>query len=137
MAVQRNQIRLRFAAGLRQLLPEGIQRHQSDSSQRSRGAATARSVYHLPLYATECNGYYYWKGNHPENPAAHYVAGWMQEIYAEINRYNQSAVLDGKPIFRCINMYRWCANCDGWNIDGTSDPYLGQILSDLDAAVAQ
>lgn len=94
-------------------------------------------LYHLPLYATECNGVYYWKGGHPENPASHYEPGWMQEVFAEINRYNQTAVSTGKPIFRCVNMYRWCNGCDGWNIDGSSNPYKSQILSDLDAAVAQ
>ncbi len=93
------------------------------------------SLYHLPLYATECNGYFYWKGGHPEDPSQHYLAGWMQEIYAEINRHNQQAALTGKPIFRCVNMYRWCAYCDDWNIDGASNPYRGQILSDLDAAL--
>ena len=92
-------------------------------------------LYHLPLYATECNGVYYWKGGHPENPSSHYEPGWMQEIFAEINRWNQSALSTGKPIFRCVNMYRWCSWCDGWNIDGSS--YKGQILSDLDAAVGQ
>ncbi len=92
-------------------------------------------LYHLPLYITECNGNYYWKGGHPENPSAHYVAGWMQEVYAEINRYNQQAATTGKPIVRCINPYRWCASCDAWNIDGADNPYKGQILSDLDAAV--
>ena len=95
------------------------------------------SLYNLPLYATECNGYYYWKGGHPENPAQHYQPGWMQEIYAEINRYNQSAIAAGKPFYHCVNMYRWCAGCDGWNIDGADNPYRAQILSDLDAAAAQ
>jgi len=94
-------------------------------------------LYHLPLYVTECNGVYYWKGGHPERPDSHYEPGWMQEIYAEINRWNQSAVTTGKPIFRCVNMYRWCDGCDGWNIDGGSNPYKAQILADLDAAVAQ
>ncbi|MBN1491244.1 MAG: PKD domain-containing protein [Phycisphaerae bacterium] len=91
-------------------------------------------LYHLPLYATECNGVYYWSGGHPENPGAHYEPGWMQEIHAEINRYNQQAVTLGKPVYRCINMYRWCDGCDGWNIDGS--PYESQILSDLDQAVS-
>jgi hypothetical protein len=92
------------------------------------------SLYNLPLYATECNGYFYWSGGHPENPAIHYEAGWTQEIYAEINRWNQTAASTGKPIFRCVNMYRWCNGCDGWNIDGS--PYKGQILADLDQAVS-
>ncbi len=93
------------------------------------------NMYDLPLYATECNGVYYWSGGHPENPGSHYLAGWMQEIYAEINRWNAAAPAAGKPLYHCVNMYRWCNGCDGWNIDGS--PYKGQILSDLDAAVAQ
>lgn len=94
------------------------------------------SLYNLPLYATECDGYYYWKGGHPENPSATYEPGWMQQIYGEINRYNQFAAASGKPVFHCVNMYRWCSNCDGWNIDGSDNPYEAQILSDLDAAAA-
>jgi hypothetical protein len=61
----------------------------------------------------------------------------MQEIYAEIDRYNQLASTSGRPIVRCVNLYRWCAFCDGWNIDGASNPYKAQILSDLDSAAAQ
>jgi PKD repeat protein len=91
-------------------------------------------LYHLPLYATESNGIYYWSGGHPERPDSHYERGWMQEIYAEIHRYNQEAAGLGKPIFRAVNMYRWCAWCDGWNID--SSPYKGDILADLDEALA-
>lgn len=100
-----------------------------------------QSLWHLPLYATECNGNYYWKGGHPEctdtnNPSCSYQPGWMQEIYAEINRWNTiDAPATGKPRFRCINMYRWCNGCDGWNIDGS--PVKGQMLADLDDAVAQ
>jgi PKD repeat protein len=90
------------------------------------------SLYHLPLYATECNGIYYWKGGFPGAESETYQAGWVQEIYAEIDRYNQQAITQGKPIYRCINMYRWCATCDGWNIDGS--PQEAQILSDFDAA---
>lgn len=97
------------------------------------------SLYHLPLYVTECNGLYYWKGGGPpgEDLTKHYEPGWMQEIFAEFNRYNQSAATNGRPIFRCVNFYRWCAFCDGWNMDGASNPYKTQILSDLDASVAQ
>lgn len=101
------------------------------------------SMYHLPLYATECNGIYYWTGWGPvgePNPEP-YQPGWMQEIYAEINRWNTvEAPAAGKPRFRCVNMYRWCSYCDGWNIDSTPtnpNPQKDQILSDLDAAVAQ
>jgi PKD repeat protein len=92
-------------------------------------------LYHLPLYATESNGIYYWSGGHPESPGSHYEPGWVQEIYAEIDRYNRQAATTGKPIFRAVNLYRWCAWCDGWNIDDS--PYKGLILSDLDQAVAQ
>ena len=93
------------------------------------------ALYGLPLYATECNGYYYWKGGHPECPSCTYQSGWMQEVYAEINRYNQAAMGTGKPIFRCFNMYQWPAGYDNWNIDGI---FLKQdILTDLDDAVAQ
>lgn len=94
-----------------------------------------QSLYHLPIYATECNGYFYWKGGFPEDPSKQYEAGWMQEIYAEIDRYNQQAALTGKPIYRAVNMYRWCGYCDGWNIDMAPNKNL--ILSDLDAALDQ
>lgn len=98
-------------------------------------------LYHLPLYATECNGIYYWNGGHEEcgdcaNPSCCHQPGWQQEIYAEIDRWNKiTAPAEGKPVFRCVNMYRWCAYCDGWNIDGS--PREGQIKADLDGAVAQ
>ena len=91
-------------------------------------------LYHLPLYATEANGIYFWKGGHPERPDSHYEPGWVQEVYAEIDRYNQEAAAAGKPVYRAVNLYRWCGWCDGWNIDGS--PYEGQILADLDQAVA-
>lgn len=93
------------------------------------------NMWNLPIYATECNGYYYWSGGHPEAPEKHYEPGWMQEIHAEINRHNQTAYQQGKPIFRCINFYRWCGFCDGWFMDGS--PYEGSIKADLNQAVAQ
>ncbi|PYJ04486.1 MAG: hypothetical protein DME25_09910 [Verrucomicrobia bacterium] len=94
-------------------------------------------LYNLPLYATECNGYYFWKGGTPppEDPNKHYEAGWMQEVYAEINRYNQAAMATGKPVFHCFNMYQWPNGFDGWNIDG--EFFKPTILTDLDEAVAQ
>ena len=99
-----------------------------------------QSLWHLPLYATECNGNYFWKGGHAEctdanNPSCKHQPGWMQEIYAEINRWNTQQGPLGKPVFRCVNMYRWCGGCDGWNIDGS--PVKGQMLADLDGAVSQ
>ena len=98
------------------------------------------SLYHLPLYGTECNGIYRWDGGHEEcsdcaNPSCCHQPGWMQEIYAEINRWNTiDAPAQGKPPIRCVNMYRWCAWCDGWNIDEAARE--GQIKTDLDAALA-
>lgn len=94
------------------------------------------SLRSLPLYATECNGYYYWKGGHPENPAATYQGGWMQAVYAEVNRYNQHAFATNGPIFRCFNLYRWGPQ-DEWGIDRGDNPYKPDILSDLDEAVGQ
>ncbi len=94
------------------------------------------SMYDLPLYATECNGIYSWDGTYPDSEPARepYQAGWMQEIYAEINRWNTiDAPATGKPIFRCVNMYRWSG--DAWKIDAI--PQKPQILADLDTAVAQ
>ncbi len=93
-------------------------------------------MYSLPVYITECDGYYFWKGGHPENTQAHYEPGWMQEVYKEIDTYNRTvAAVQNKPVIRCVNMYRWGCCYDGWNIDG-DNPYKGQILSDLDAALA-
>ncbi|PWU17502.1 MAG: hypothetical protein C5B50_11210 [Verrucomicrobia bacterium] len=90
------------------------------------------------LYATECNGYYYWQGNDPRDFSQHYYAGWMQEVYSEINRYNQCAFATNGPIYRCVNMYRWY-DPNNFNIVdglGESDPYYSQILADLDEAAA-
>jgi len=95
------------------------------------------NFYHLPLYATECNGYYYWKGGHEEAPQEHYQLGWMQAVYDEVNRYNQNAFLTGKPVFRCFNMYRWWGAQDNWSIDRADNLYKADILGDLDEAAAQ
>lgn len=100
---------------------------------------TPPALRRLPYYATECNGIYYWKGGHAEctdinNPSCSYQTHWMEWIYAEINSWNQARAASGEGIYRCVNMYRWCAWCDGWNIDGSSKET--QILADLDAAVA-
>ncbi len=100
---------------------------------------TPASMRTLPYYATECNGMYYWKGGHPEctdpgNPSCSYQADWIEWIYAEIDNWNQAHAASGEGIYHCVNMYRWCAWCDDWNIDGS--PPKGQILTDLDDAVA-
>lgn len=101
---------------------------------------TPASMRTLPYYATECNGIYYWKGGHPEcsscsNASCCYQADWIEWIYQEINSWNQAHAATGEGIYRCVNMYRWCSWCDGWNIDGS--PQKGQILTDLDQAVTQ
>ncbi|MSU59520.1 MAG: hypothetical protein EXS35_15345 [Pedosphaera sp.] len=93
------------------------------------------ALYSLPLYVTECNGYYFWRGGGRDDVSKHYEPGWVQAVYEEINRHNQSASATGQPIFRCVNLYRWCAGCDGWNIDGS--PFKAQILTDLDEAMAK
>lgn len=93
-------------------------------------------LYNLPAYITECDGYYCWRGGHPESPNSHYESGWMQEVYREIDSYNRTVAFpQNKPVIRCVNMYRWCCCYDGWNIDG-DNPWKGQMLSDLDAAMS-
>ena len=85
------------------------------------------SLRGLPLYATECNGNQSWNN---------YQAGWMQGIYDEINHYNQWAFSTNGPVFRCVNMYRWCCgDASQWWIQGSTQ--ASQILSDLDQAVAR
>lgn len=100
---------------------------------------TPAALRTLPYYATECNGIYYWKGGHPEcmdygNPRCTYQQGWIGWIYDEIDAWNQAQAATGEGIIRCVNMYRWCAYCDGWNIDGS--PQKAQILADLQASAA-
>lgn len=93
------------------------------------------ALWGLPVYATESNGYYFWKGGHSENPAKTYEAGWVQAVLLEIDRWNHNeAVVDGKPRIHAVNFYRWCTSCDGWNIDGA--PQEGQILADLEQAAS-
>jgi hypothetical protein len=92
------------------------------------------ALWDLPVHVTESNGYFYWKGGHPEDPSKTYAAGWVQAVLLEIDRWNHNeAVVDGKPSIRCLDFYRWCATCDGWNIDGA--PQKAQILADLKEAV--
>ncbi len=92
-----------------------------------------------PYYATECNGIYYWKGGHPEcsscsNASCCYQNDWIRWIYDEINAWNASHASTGQGIYRCVNMYRWCSWCDGWNIDGAAQK--SNILTDYDEAYA-
>jgi F5/8 type C domain len=92
---------------------------------------TPRSLWNLPLYATECNGMCFWQGGLPGGGSCDpYVAGWMQAVFADINTWNQNAKDFSLPIYRCVNMYRWC--CDGWTIDGASN--RATILADLQTA---
>lgn len=100
---------------------------------------TPASLRTLPYYATECNGIYYWDGGFPEctdinNPSCSYQNDWLEWIYEEINSWNQSRAASGEGIIRCVNMYRWCSHCDGWNIDEAAKK--AQILADLDDAAA-
>ncbi len=93
-----------------------------------------RELWHLPLHATESNGRAYWSGiGWPEPGQPAYQTGWLQAIFTSINGWNQDARHFGLPIYRCINMYRWC-DCDGWSIKVA--PNKAQILSDLEATAA-
>ncbi len=91
------------------------------------------SMWSLPVYATECNGYYFWKGGHAEAPHETYEPGWVQTVLLEVDRWNHNEALAyGRPVIHSVSFYRWCASCDGWNIDGA--PQEGQILADLEEA---
>lgn len=99
---------------------------------------TPASMRRLPYYAAECNGIYYWKGGYSEcpscsNPSCCYQPGWVGWIYDEINRWNQQQAASGEGIYRCVNLYRWCSWCDGWNIRGA--PQQGQIENDMAASI--
>ncbi|MBI4603003.1 MAG: hypothetical protein HY721_13680 [Planctomycetes bacterium] len=66
--------------------------------------------------------------------AVHITSRGYGAALLEVDRWNHNeALADGKPIIRCLNFYRWCGSCDGWNIDLA--PQEGQILADLDEAV--
>jgi len=97
-----------------------------------------RELWNLPVYATECNGLYYWKGGGPESVGdPTYQAGWMQRIYSDIHAWNQQARDIGLPVYRAVNMYRWC--CDNWALDaeaGGSTAVWSQLSSDVSAAAA-
>lgn len=93
-----------------------------------------RNLWNLPLYGTESNGMYYWKGGGPETPGdPAYMTGWLQKIYSQINDWNQNARNWQLPIIRCANMYRW-PDYDGWTIEAA--PNKAQILADLSSAAA-
>lgn len=98
-----------------------------------------RELWHLPLYATECNGLNWWKGGGPEPAIGAYEPGWFQRIYADVNAWNQQAAAVGLPIYRCVNMYRW-SNADDWSINALPAANQGlanQFYADLSAAAAQ
>src|SRR5690606_7812400 len=93
-----------------------------------------RELWHLPLYATESNGRTYWSGiDWPEPGMPAYQTGWLQAVYTSVNDWNQAAAQFGMPIYRCVNMYRWC-NCDGHTINAA--PNKAQILADVEASAA-
>ena len=93
-----------------------------------------RNLWSLPLFGTECNGLFWWKGGGPESAGdPPYQAGWLQGLYASLNTWNQAAAQFAMPLYRCANMYRW-GNWDGWTIDAA--PSRAAILSDLASAAA-
>lgn len=98
-----------------------------------------RALWNLPLYATECNGLYYWKGGGPEGPGdPAYQAGWMQRLHAEVNDWNQIAGATAMPAYRAVNMYRW-PNADNWGLQAEQEGNTAiwqQLSADLAAAAA-
>lgn len=71
----------------------------------------------LPVYVTEAN---------QNNPWRNENTGWVQEAYAEIDRWNHGT---GHQQIRCLVLYRWM-RYDQWHIDG-----IGGVLDDLKIAL--
>jgi hypothetical protein len=95
---------------------------------------TPSALWSKPFYATETNGTWWWSDN--PDPGNDYRAGWMQKAYETIDSYNAWAASHGRPLYRCLNPYRWCEWCDGhFGINGSG--YEGQIRSDYDVAVSR
>lgn len=75
---------------------------------------------HLPCYITECNqGDQGWTDRN---------SGYVQALYAEIDRHNQTP---GTQKIHCLCLYRW-PRYDQWHIEGK-----GQVIADFQAAVQQ
>jgi hypothetical protein len=77
----------------------------------------------LPVYITETD---------QNDPWVDANTGWVQEAYAEINRWNQTAP-NGHPTqkIHCLALYRW-PNHDRWHIEGKQG-----VIDDFHAAIAQ
>jgi len=96
-------------------------------------------MWELPIYVTESNGLYWWKGGGPESgsdPA--YQAGWLQGLYGAANAWNQSTRRSGMPPILCLNLYRW-GPFDDWGIQAlaSGNPSISaQFLADMGAVVA-
>lgn len=69
-------------------------------------AAIPENKRHLPVYLTETNG---------DGPWPHQNTGWVQAMYAEIDRWNQQE--NTQPI-RCAILFRWEPGDEKWTISG-------------------
>ena len=86
----------------------------------------------LPVYCTEANG-----DREPDIPTDPNNKnnntwpfgnnGWVQNAYREINNWNRQA---GNQQIRCMILFRWLRDKEGWSIDGKRG-----VQQDLQAAV--
>lgn len=91
---------------------------------------TPPEFWDMPLYITETNGLYWWKGGGPEtasDPA--YQSGYMQALFGFIDDWNQGSRLSGMPVYHCANLYRWAA-FDDWGIEGYNGNAATQAIYD-------
>lgn len=79
--------------------------------------AIPRSLRHLPVYLTETN---------QNVPWANVNSGWVQEAYAEINRWNSDPT---RQKIRCMLLYRW-ETYDQWQIRQKAE-----VINDFRAAL--
>jgi len=114
------------------LLPPPFQQYHRDFRvYRDFMAAVPQEMRHLPAFITEADQTTPWLD---EN------RGWIQAAYAEINRWNQAAKLDGIPDnqrqlarqqIRALILYRW-PRLDKWYIDGKVE-----LIADFEAAIQE
>lgn len=84
----------------------------------------------LPLYITETNGLYWWKGGGPETPSdPAYQSGFLQAEFDFIDAWNQNSRWSGLPLYHCANLYRW-APFDDWGIEGYNGVPATQAIYD-------
>ncbi len=114
------------------LLPPPFQQYHRDFRvYRDFMAVVPPEMRHLAAFITETDQTTPWLDDN---------RGWVQEAYAEINRWNQAARLDGLPEtqrqstrqqIRALILYRW-PRIDKWYIDGKFG-----LIADFEAAVQE